>query len=67
MRTVLDLKDLADLHMIPRKWEYDSGWAPPLMRLSQMVLEQDSLYQIIATYVLDPRRERWVPRSRRAA
>jgi hypothetical protein len=67
MRTVLDLVDLAALRMIPTTWRRERGWASSLRQLSERVIGGDSLYQRIAGHVLDPKRERWQPSSKRAA
>jgi hypothetical protein len=65
--TVLDLVDLASLRLIPPTWRRERGWLSSLRQLSQRVIADDALYQVVVRHVIDPTRERWVPSSKRAA
>lgn len=66
-RTVMDLVDLQALRLIPATWVRERGWVSSLRHLSERVLEGDATYQGVANHVLDPKRVRWQPNSRRAA
>lgn len=66
-RTVMDLVDMSGLRMIPATWGRERGWASALRQISQRVIDGDALFQKVAGHILDPKRERWLPSSKRAA
>ena len=67
MRTVMDLRDLSRLGLVPSTWVRERGWASSLRTLSRYAIDGEQMHRRVAEHILDPQRKPWVPSERRAA
>lgn len=58
-RTTFELTDLKRLQLVPKAWKRDRGWLAALRSLSTRMLEHDSSFARVGSYVLDVRRREW--------
>lgn len=63
-RTVLELLDMRGLHMIPSNWSKDDDWMGFMRDIAQI---SNPVFQDIVRHIVDPGRQPWLPKAKRAA
>lgn len=64
---VMELVDLHRLRLVPRAWAADIQWWATMRGLAMMALDRGSVATKVASHIVDPEREQWLPNSLRAA